>query len=183
MIRSCLFLLDYWVDFNACDILSAKLLSLISLSEMITFTITADNEFYLYTDGIEVALNESERKKWKKVSRVAISSLASVIAIHAVNYETGGYAGILASAENTIVTDGSWKCTNKLKEGWKEKCFNDNSWPLAHVVGDHPSSPWNEKEDISAISSAAKWIWTVNSTLNGPEHQKIYCRKQLLQGL
>ena len=124
---------------------------------------------------------QSERTNWGRVSRVSIPIDTGVIAIHGINSESRGYAGIVASAAGpVIVTDESWKCSNTLETGWNEKCFDDDHWSPAVILGSIGDRPWRRGGTLRDISSAAKWIWTM--PVPGPEDKEIYCRKRLQPG-
>lgn len=106
-------------------------------------------------------------------NHVNIPGYTQVIAIK--GYDTGGDKGIIASLDNGMVTDSSWKCTATAETGWNEAWFDDSFWPAATVVGSNGGEPWGSK--TKNISCNAKWIWSAN---NG---DTVYCRTNITKGL
>ena len=134
-----------------------------------------DNTFKLYADGFETVISDAERQHWAKASTISLPLDTEVVAVDALDHSPPG--GIIASMDNGMVSDGSWKCTNKYEDGWKERSFDDNHWPSAANIGQNGVDPWGE---IKNISPNAEWIWTsdhMSETSDPDKH--IYCRKNI----
>ena len=136
------------------------------------FVVTVDNHLELYIDGVQVSSGLPHANTWPTADTVSVAASAKVIAIKGV--DVGSVAGILASGADST-TDGSWKCTNNLDEGWADEGFDDSAWPAATVIGDHGVSPW---KIIQGISNDAKWIWTANNIYGPLSDKTVYCRKR-----
>ena len=94
--------------------------------------VTVDNEMEFYLDGAKIT--DDAMKTWNSVSTITYPLNTRVIAIYGRN--TGGPKGILASTTTGIVTDGSWRCSNELMDGWMNPGFDDTAWPLAEIKKD-----------------------------------------------
>ena len=82
--------------------------------------------------------------------------------------EGGNYKGLLASLDNGVVSDASWKCSSSAPSGWSSPGFDDTTWQNANVIGQNGIAPWNMRSDFA---SSAQWIWGASSSEN-----PIYCR-------
>ena len=134
------------------------------------FTITTDDSFQLYFDGVEQT-NLPNQNDWQKTDTVDLPWGTRVIAVAGTN--NYGQAGILASSsDGSILTDASWKCSKILEDDWMEETFNDCGWPAATEISRNEIGAWGNYSDIN---SAAMWIWhSVTEDLN-----TIYCRVNL----
>ena len=112
---------------------------------------------------------------WDDISTLKISSKTRVLAVKCHNTH-GGPHGIMGmvqdEAGNTVlVTDDSWKCSNRMDDGWLGVNFpNQSKWKAASYIShreyDTDDGPWR------TISSRARVIWT------GQEDDRtVYCRK------
>merc|ERR1719427_1911394 len=131
-----------------------------------TVTMTADNEFKLFADGVEIGTGAS----WNS-SFTFTTTATQVLAVEAV--DRGSYEGILLSTSNGIVSDTTWKCSKRYIKGWNQPTFNDGLWSPAVLA----TGPWG---GIPPISSTAQWIWASPSLgTSGPAPERVYCRKKL----
>ena len=131
-----------------------------------TVTMTADNEFKLFADGVEIGTGAS----WSS-SFTFTTTATQVLAVEAV--DRGLYEGILLSTSNGIVSDTTWKCSKRYIKGWNQPTFNDGLWSPAVLA----TGPWG---GIPPISSTAQWIWASPSLgTSGPAPERVYCRKKL----
>ena len=106
---------------------------------------------------------------WENPTTYLVPGNTRVLSVAGKDYG-GGYLGLLGSASNGLVTNETWKCTSVLFPGWNSPNFDDQSWLLAKVIGNHGDSPWNT---LNGIAVTAKWIWgDTNSNTS-------YCRLSL----
>ena len=117
-------------------------------------------------DGKQVNSNPITND-FNQIISTPIPSNAQVIAISVTNI--AGNAGLRAAfSDESFVTDSSWKCSEKLVDGWQTIGFDDSSWPAPTTTGT-PTS-------CSSLPASAKWLWTeryYSSIIT------IYCRKTL----
>lgn len=131
----------------------------------VTAIINCDDKMELYADGIQIG---KDNGKWFMSKIYKLPSTTKVVAIHGFNI--GGPAGIIGSFSTGLVTDQTWRCTNKKYPKWQSPAFDDSAWPGAEVV------KRNDKIKGPSIAKEAKWIWTSRSSdLN------VYCRNTLGQ--
>ena len=117
----------------------------------------------LYADGTRVG---DDNGKWYLSKIYKFPGTTKIVAIHGIN--VGGPAGIIGSFSTGLVTDASWRCSNKYVPEWLSPDFDDTIWPNA-VVFQRAAVRYGPK-----IASEAKWIWT--STSND---KNVYCRSAL----
>lgn len=126
--------------------------------------INCDDRMTIFADGVQVG---KDNGKWFMSKIYKFPATTQVIAIEGVN--GGGPAGIIGSFSSGLVTDESWRCSNKLAPNWNKADFDDSSWPGA--------VPVSRKDNLKGpkIAKEAKWIWT--GDIAGD--LKVYCRAQL----
>ena len=144
-------------------LLSIVLITLLVIFTDVTAVINCDDKMELYADGIQIG---KDNGKWFMSKIYKIPATTKVVAIHGFNI--GGPAGIIGSFSTGLVTDSSWRCTNKKYPKWQSPEFDDSAWPGAETVRR------NDKLKGPAISKEAKWIWTSRNT-----DMKVYCRNSL----
>ena len=84
--------------------------------------------------------------------------------------------GILASFDNGLVTDPSWKCITTATFGWNTRNYQDHDWPMATSYG--PNYPWTLPwGEIPSIDKNAVWIWSKDNQ----NDTEIYCRRNLVE--
>ena len=129
----------------------------------LTFTSLADDEHWVYADGVEVGHGFIANR-----ITVTIPDNTKLIAVKAVDYNN--YAGFIGSFSNGAVTDGSWKCSRDLVTDWQKLNFDDSKWSAPTATRDNG--------DLSAkdIAKSAKWIWA--GAYNDAK-TTVYCRKRL----
>ena len=124
--------------------------------------VCSDDDHVVYVDGQQVA-----NGPFNVASNIAVPSTAKVIAIQVTN--TAGPGGFKAAfSDNSIVTDGSWKCSSSLRSGWQNVAFDDSSWSAPLTTG--------TTTGCAGFTSSAKWLWSgndYNSLIT------VYCRKTL----
>ena len=108
--------------------------------------------------------------RWDKTERITLPGDTKVVTIKCGNFaESPG--GILASFNNSVVTDGTWLCADM---SWctTTDCENSVNWQNATtygVNGDKQSS-WNRK--MNDIESKAQWIWVGDNWAT-----RVWCKK------
>ena len=117
--------------------------------------ITADNLFTLYVNGRLAGQSSPDPNEWSHAKRFEVAALLApgrnVLAVEAVNTAPGP-AGLIArlvvrqpGAEPAVlVTEATWKSSEKRVANWRLPAFNDSHWPAAHVVGPYGSGPWGQ---------------------------------------
>ena len=123
--------------------------------------ITADNIATIWVNQKLVAQPVNNRI-WNKAQEYVFTECLEVIAVAITN--TGGPGGLLGSFDNGVLTDGSWRCSEKAPSPqWTSSKFDDSVMPRATVYGEHRL--------ITGISPEAKWIGSRN-----PNAPKMFCR-------
>ena len=140
-----------------------------SFSKGRQFTVTADNELWVYADGQEIG----HHKDWKTTIKVTLPETTKVVAVKINDY--GVIGGLLGSFSDGNVTDHSWKCSREYSESWNLPSFDDSAWPTAIATRGQGDSVWGTQPNIA---KNAKWIWA------GPYETKtssvtVYCKKRL----
>jgi putative heme-binding domain-containing protein len=121
--------------------------------------LAADNAAEVFVNGVKVV----ENKAWDDPTFIDIRKHLSVgrntLAIRAENATSA--AGLLVrllldSDRDTtaIVSDGSWKASDRLVDGWNKPEFNDSGWTGARVIGPIGSKPW-DKVTLALLDAAA----------------------------
>ena len=116
-----------------------------------TATFTCDNEMEIFADGQSLGTDSI----WENPTAYLVPGNTRVLSVAGKDYG-GGYLGILGSTSNGQVTNETWKCSSVLSSGWNSPNFDDQSWPLAKVIGNHGDRPWGT---LNGIAVTAKWIW------------------------
>ncbi|MFE5142305.1 alpha-L-rhamnosidase [Streptomyces fagopyri] len=120
-----------------------------------TLAITADNVYAVSVNGTEVARTDlaTDNEGWRRPAVVdvlaQVRSGTNVLAVSATNASEGpaGLVAVLtlhtASGEQRIVTDASWRSTDKEPAGaWREAGFDDSAWPAAKEAAAWGAGPW-----------------------------------------
>ncbi len=117
------------------------------------FHLTADNGFVLHINGRKVASGDD----WTKLNafdvREVLAPGSNVLAVEAVNWETGGDnpAGLIGNLQVefdqgpplVIGTDATWRSSADRTDNWTTSGFDDSRWVKARVVGPYGCEPWN----------------------------------------
>ncbi|MDQ1032576.1 alpha-L-rhamnosidase [Streptomyces umbrinus] len=120
-----------------------------------TLALTADNVYSVSVNGAEVARTdlETDHDGWRRPAVVdvlaQVRSGGNVLAVSVTN-ATVGPAGLVAvltvrtpAGEQRIVTDTSWKSTDKEPaDGWRDAGFDDSGWPAAKKAAAWGAGPW-----------------------------------------
>ncbi|MPY58734.1 Bacterial alpha-L-rhamnosidase [Streptomyces spongiae] len=127
-----------------------------------TLALTVDNVYTVSVNGVEVARTdlETDHENWRRPAVIDVLDWIrtgdNVVAVSATN-ATPGPAGVIAvltvrtaSGEQRIVTDASWKATDKEPPaGWREVGFDDGDWPAARVAAAWGGGPWGRVVPVS----------------------------------
>ncbi|MFN7706788.1 MAG: heme-binding protein, partial [bacterium] len=135
--------------------------------EQARVTIVADDSYELYLNGIQVGqgqslehLDQYDASQWFARGR-------NVIAVRVENRD-GKSAGVAVQVQikpqgkpwQTIATDGTWKCTADVFDGWQMTSFNDSRWEASAVLGKlGETAPFDrpqESQDLVA-SQGRRW--------------------------
>ncbi|MDG4860378.1 alpha-L-rhamnosidase [Streptomyces sp. T-3] len=123
----------------------------------------ADDGFTAYANGTRLAHTEPDgaANNWQRpvVVEARLSPGTTVIAVAATN-ATASPAGLLGLLElttadgvRTLVTDASWKSTDKEPTGdWQSPAYDDGTWVAAKVAAKWGEGPWGK---VAAGSSPA----------------------------
>ncbi len=118
---------------------------------------TADNEFDCFFNGKQVGQNHvGTFSSWTTMQRTDVTKLAgpgqNTIAIRAINKHYGNVsdpAGLLVlvtwrdgNSPRHLVSDGSWKASECIEEGWKQSRYDDAAWPAALDMCAYGDDPW-----------------------------------------
>ncbi|XP_028396727.1 uncharacterized protein LOC114520617 [Dendronephthya gigantea] len=135
----------------------------------ISVSITTDNYGSLITNtGEERTVNGD----WQTYEHFTLRGDTKTVTIKARN--PGEVGGILASFNNSVVTDTSWECADM--KGCESSCAQPG-WEQAVAYGrnDDPTTIWyttNGNKTVDKISSDAQWIWVRDELAT-----KVWCRK------
>ncbi len=126
---------------------------------------TCDDEFTLYVDGKSVLSHGN----WSEVAAQDLSNTLRlkdkkerpcVLAVRAKN--SAGPAGLIlrvlvqrGSATTAVITDTSWKATDKAAEGWERPGFDDSKWSAAVSLGKLGDKP---RDGVNAALFASKTV-------------------------
>jgi hypothetical protein len=142
----------------------------------ITGWVTCDNSYKLYVDGNLIVKDYPwSYLSWHVAEQAVFPDDSKVIAIY--GEDAGSAGGMIASFDNGVVTDNTWKCkkiTGTPPTGWNEADFDDSSWPYA--TQHNYNGVGKGGLLINGISTLARWMWS-SDLMND---NKVYCRKSLV---
>lgn len=112
--------------------------------------ITADDSYRLWVDGKLLGETVGAENEWQgsKSYTVALDGPA-VVAVRTTNGPNSP-AGLLASiritysngSTSTAVSDGSWKASKEVPDGFEQPGFDDSGWAAAAVQARYGQGPW-----------------------------------------
>ncbi|KAJ8700571.1 hypothetical protein PTI98_003585 [Pleurotus ostreatus] len=113
-----------------------------------TVLIFADDHYTLYVNGASVGSGSFAGGAAIAYTIPNLLPTLNTFAINATN--DVGSAGLVATilvtyqdgSNETVVTDGSWKATLTVPQGFESPTFDDSDWPNANVVGAYGIAPW-----------------------------------------
>ncbi len=114
-----------------------------------SITILCDNWYQLFVNGVDlgVGVDWSRPASYHVLTHLKPGE-KNLIAVEGRNQ--GGAAGMVLrlcvtlkdGKKLTVVTDGSWQCTNEAAEGWHTLEFSAAAWPKAVAVAKMGDAPW-----------------------------------------
>lgn len=167
-------------DFSDC--FARKVFTLDSVPQRAVLSITADNGYEVYLNGVRLGRDIGVgTEHWSVAERYPVARYLrqgpNVLAIHAMNL--GGAAGVAAVLSWTtgtgaggqwrrVATDGSWRVIsvqpNGSRLGWTLPLYDDSRWETATVVGKYPCEPWGVVAGLRRVEPA---ILPESGWLNG----------------
>ena len=148
--------------------------------EPYTMYITCDNYLTIYVDGAEMAAEGL--MQWTALSTMEIPSSTTTIAVKCTDRNGGAYnaCGITGAVQDSqggdvLVTDSSWKCSDRLETGWYLPGFTEGrNWRHARDQGDsHQMLTGQHGEWKNIPSRNRRIIWGSTNVAT------VYCRKTL----
>ena len=118
-----------------------------------TAIFTCKDIMELFADGISLG---KDNEKWRIPTDFVIPGDNKIIAVAAQSFQFR--SGILGSFSNGLVTNSSWKCSDRLHRGWNLRDFDDRNWPAAVEIPRHHSD--GLEGNLAVIDPTAKRIWT-----------------------
>lgn len=121
-----------------------------------------DNEVRLFVNGVKVVQNND----WGTITAAPVKGSfqpgANVFSALGVNNEGAGgiFARLTITMEDgrelVIATDGAWKTSTQMADGWNKPGFDASAWGAPRVVGavGQPGLPWGEKVTLAALETA-----------------------------
>ncbi len=116
---------------------------------------TCDNAMEVFVNGESIAQSDAWETPIAANAGRLLKAGANVIAVRARN--TGGPAGLVlrltVKGRPPVVTDATWRASEKATKGWTSADFDDAAWAQATVVGKLGGAPWNAV-DAKALAAA-----------------------------
>lgn len=140
-------------------------------------TATCDNQMKVYFDGVlQTGLPQTDLDNWRVTTQIAVPPGTVMVGIEC--YDEHVVAGILASFDNGLVTDGSWSCSDTEVPGWSDPSVDPGFQP-ASVYGTNGVGPWG---NLAGIDPSSQWIWTADNNYDTSTEHTAYCRFNLITG-
>ncbi len=149
------------------------------------FVGTADNSFVLYLNGRE-ALKGGQWTRFELADLAArLATGRNVLAARVENagVDPAGFVGQLVVAFDAgeplvVVTDKSWKASEKGPKGWQTAAFDDQAWPAALEAAPFGGGPWKDgltEKSIARPSGDPAAFLRKTFTLGGaPTRARLY---------
>ncbi|MGW0572472.1 family 78 glycoside hydrolase catalytic domain [Streptomyces tauricus] len=136
-----------------------------------TLLATADDDFTLYLDGVQVMHQGEQTDAWRQghlldvteevkaagSGRLVLAALATNRGNASVN--PGGLLVRLLVEHGTgtaeLVTGEGWRSADTEQQGWQRPEFDDASWPAAAVLAPYGQGPWGSGVSIAAPEQPA----------------------------
>ncbi|MEV4313397.1 family 78 glycoside hydrolase catalytic domain [Actinocrispum sp. NPDC049592] len=141
------------------------------------FVVAGDDTVDVWLNGKPLASSTRVADSWRTAVSVdlrpALVTGTNTLAVAVRN--TGGPAGVLGCAQVTtasgttaVGTDGSWKTSRTVPEGWEQPSFTDNAWPGVTDLGAYGTAPWGQNV-VLPDPAAASPLSVASGTV---EHQR-----------
>jgi alpha-L-rhamnosidase len=125
--------------------------------------VTADDMVDVWLNGTPLAASARGTDSWRQAIfvdlRPALTAGTNTIAIAARNTREGP-AGLIgrvhvdtAGGATDVVSDGGWRTSRTVPEGWERPGFADAGWPAAADLGAYGIDPW--RTDVAPPDLAA----------------------------
>ena len=114
----------------------------------------------LYLDGVFSTIGVRDL--------TVVTDQHELLAVHVKDKSVNTYVSFVASSNNGVRTNRSWKCTNKYHQGWFLPNFNDTSWPEP-LLGD-------KDKGVGFVAPDARWIKYPTKS------NQIFCRRNTIVG-
>ncbi len=115
--------------------------------------VAADSRVFFDLNGQAVAMSHSSSKGNARLVDVTplMKSGANMVRVEVENAQTGP-AGLIAQLTattdtgqtSTLVTDGTWRATDKGGDNWHKRPIGATEWPPCQVIGPAGCAPWGE---------------------------------------
>ncbi len=136
-----------------------------STSQSATISITADNVYNLFVNGVLVGSDSN----WNDIETYTTTLQAGdVVAIEAI--DSGSVAAMIGAIDFAngarVVTGADWRISTTLESNWNTTGFNDSNWIRATSHGDRTHSTWNGAISLDADYANlanANWIWAADN--------------------
>ncbi len=121
-----------------------------------------DNEVRIFVNGVKVVQNND----WGTVTMAPVkgSLQPGVNVVSALGVNSEGMAGLFArltitmedGKETVITTDGTWKASDQMTDGWNKPGFDASAWGAPKVIGavGTPGLPWTTKVTLETLAQA-----------------------------
>lgn len=120
----------------------------------------------IYVDGQRVGSTSYWTRTWK----YDIADDAKIIAVNCQN--TGSWGGLIASFDNGLTSDNTWRCSSNNESGWYDEDFDDSGWNTAYVIEENQWDNGGRSYEYD-FPDRATWIW---KDKNYYEATHAYCR-------
>jgi len=134
-------------------------------------TVSADNSFILYVNGVQVGTGSN----WAAPQSFYTDlDLGDTVAIDAS--DSGGIAALacrITHGGTTQVSNSVWQIATSVTSGWQNSGFDDSNWLPATEHYSMGQGPWGTVVS-SYFDSKTKWIWSSDAN----NHNRVYFRTQ-----
>jgi alpha-L-rhamnosidase len=129
--------------------------------------LTGDNEVKGFINGRDIGGRSNPRMVRDQDITYRLEPGTNLIALLGKNQgDAPKPAGVIAKLEvefqngDTLVipTDGQWKASDKLTNGWNESGFDDSSWVAATNLGPAGMEPWGNVRTSEPRRQPARWL-------------------------
>lgn len=132
-----------------------------------TLKITADNQYVLYVNGVQVGTNSS----WPDVESYLVNTDDELnIAVDAT--DAGGIAALacqVTHGSDKHASDFTWQVSNTLMTNWQNDLADHSTWVNATEHFSMGQGPWGNTV-TNQFTSGVKWIWSSDAS----NHNKVY---------
>ena len=139
-------------------------------SQKVDISMTCDNAFHLYVNGVKVGQGNYWTTTYKFSPMV---KPGDVIAIDCI--DEGGPAAFIGVFNGKITKASDWRCSTKETSGWNKNVFDDSAWTKAVSYGrNQDNNIWKSvgKGSRPNIPGDAEWLWTSDNN----NHNRVFCR-------